>query len=128
MVISNTQDQFSFPFNNYSTTGYQGLANQANALPRAKSGFLMKVVKLQKRGSEKKGFAYYILLSGFPRYEVDVENAIRFGELLMPDEFKPKTETAIQTPSAADEIKKFKALLDSGAITQDAKKKKLLGL
>jgi hypothetical protein len=91
----------------------------------------MKVVKLQKRGSEKKGFAYYILLSGFPRYEVDVENAIRFGEIVVPDEFKPKSETATQTLSAADEIKKFKALLDSGAITQeeyDAKKKKLLGL
>jgi hypothetical protein len=118
-------------FNNYSTTGYQGLANQANALPRSKSGFLMKVVKLQKRGSGKKGFAYYILLSGFPRYEVDVENAIRFGEIVVPDEFKPKSETATQTLSAADEIKKFKALLDSGAITQeeyDAKKKKLLGL
>ncbi len=118
-------------FNNYSLTGYQGLANQANALPRAKSGFLMKVVKLQKRGNEKNGFAYYILLSGFPRYEVDVENAIKFGEIAVPDEFKPKTETANQTLSAADEIKKYKALLDSGAITQeeyDAKKKKLLGL
>jgi hypothetical protein len=35
------------------------------------------------------------------------------------------------TPSSADEIKKFKELLDGGAITQeeyDAKKKQLLGL
>jgi hypothetical protein len=91
----------------------------------------MKVAKLQKRGSEKKGFVYYVLLSGFVRYEVDVENAIKFGEIVVPDEFKPKLETANQTLSAADEIKKFKALLDSGAITQeeyDAKKKKLLGL
>ncbi len=63
-------------FNNYSLTGYQGLANQANALQRSKSGMLMKVVKLQKRGSEKNGFVY------------------KFGEIAVPDEFKPKTETA----------------------------------
>jgi hypothetical protein len=109
----------------------QGLANQENALSRGKSGSLMKVVKLQKRGSEKKGFIYYVLLSGFTRYEVDVENAIAVGEIVVADEFKPKTSLTAQQPSAADEIKKYKALLDSGAITRaeyDAKKKQLLGL
>lgn len=42
-----------------------------------------------------------------------------------------KTETTSQNVSAADEIKKFKQLLDDGIITQedfDAKKKQLLGL
>ncbi|MET3979010.1 hypothetical protein ABIB62_001579 [Mucilaginibacter sp. UYP25] len=118
-------------FSYYSTTGYQGLANQANALSRGKSGSLMKVAKLQKRGSEKKGFMYYVLLSGFTRYEVDVENAIAAGEIVVPDEYKSKNTIAAQPVSAADEIKKYKALLDAGAITQaefDAKKKQLLGL
>ena len=39
--------------------------------------------------------------------------------------------TVVQQTSAADEIKKFKELLDMGVITQeefDAKKKQLLGL
>ena len=43
----------------------------------------------------------------------------------------PQTTTVVQQTSAADEIKKFKELLDMGAITQeefDAKKKQLLGL
>ena len=46
----------------------------------------------------------------------------------------PQTTTVIQqtaAPSAADELKKFKELLDMGAISQeeyDAKKKQLLGL
>lgn len=91
----------------------------------------MKVAKLQQRGSEKKGFMYYVLLSGFIRYEVDVENAIAVGEIVVPDQFKPKSVAAAQQLSTADEIKKYKALLDSGAITQaeyDAKKKQLLGL
>ena len=50
------------------------------------------------------------------------------------DQLKSKTTPDVSTvaaPSSADEIKKFKELLDSGAITQeeyDAKKKQLLGL
>lgn len=43
----------------------------------------------------------------------------------------PQAATVVQQTSAADEIKKFKELLDSGVITQeefDAKKKQLLGL
>ncbi len=42
-----------------------------------------------------------------------------------------KSTTVVQQTSAADELKKFKELLDSGVITQeefDAKKKQLLGL
>ena len=42
-----------------------------------------------------------------------------------------KQPTVVQQTSAADELKKFKELLDSGVITQeefDAKKKHLLGL
>ncbi len=44
---------------------------------------------------------------------------------------KPQTVETSPTTSAADELKKFKELLDSGVITQeefDAKKKQLLGL
>ena len=43
----------------------------------------------------------------------------------------PKNGALIQPASAADELKKFKELLDMGVITQeefDAKKKLLLGL
>ena len=44
---------------------------------------------------------------------------------------KSNTATAIQTTSAAEELKKFKDLLDAGVISQeefDAKKKQLLGI
>jgi predicted Zn-dependent peptidase len=42
-----------------------------------------------------------------------------------------ETATTTVTPSSADELRKFKELLDSGIITQeefDTKKKQLLGL
>ena len=51
-----------------------------------------------------------------------IKNKIREGK-------NPKVATS--APSAADELKKFKDLLDSGIITQeefDEKKKQLLGL
>jgi hypothetical protein len=118
-------------FNYTSTTGYQGLANQANALPRNRSGSLLKVSKLQKRGSEKRGFTYYVLSTGMLKYEVDIENAIQAGEIVVPEEFKQKKAGTTPQLSVADEIKKYKSLLDAGAITQaeyDAKKKQLLGL
>ncbi|MBE6660954.1 MAG: SHOCT domain-containing protein [Ruminococcaceae bacterium] len=46
-------------------------------------------------------------------------------------ESAPAQQTTAQQSSPADELKKYKDLLDSGAITQeeyDAKKKELLGL
>jgi hypothetical protein len=118
-------------FNYSSTTGYQGLANQANALPRNRSGSLMKVSKLQKRGSEKRGYTYYVLSTGLLKYEIDIENAIQAGEIVVPQEYIKKAVGSTPPMSVADEIKKYKALLDAGAITQseyDAKKKQLLGL
>ena len=47
------------------------------------------------------------------------------------EEYKHQKAAPAAAPSAADEIKKFKELLDMGVITQeefDAKKKQLLGL
>ena len=55
-------------------------------------------------------------------------------DLLMERQYNPKPTTQIKQEiqqSNADELKKFKELLDSGIITQeefDAKKKQLLGL
>ena len=53
----------------------------------------------------------------------DINNAL--------DNSKSKYARGVSTTSAADELKKFKELLDMGAISQeefDAKKKQLLGL
>ena len=114
-----------------SSTGYQGLANQANSSPRSSSGLLMKVIKIQARGNKKRGYVNYLVLGGFKRFEVDVDNAIASGELVIPAEFRPKAARAASIISMADELKKYKDLLDSGAITQDeynAKKKQILGL
>ena len=120
----------------YSTTGYQGLANQANALQRSKSGLTYKVNRIEKRGKKKTGFVYYVVIAtGAGKYEIDIDNAISSGELVVPDEFKPKPKNAVtvvevkQQISVADELTKLKKLLDDGVLTKeeyDAQKKKLL--
>lgn len=105
----------------------RSLANDANAFPREKSGQNFKVIKLEKRGNEKRGYVMYLVLGGLVRYEVDIANAIEYGEILIPIEFR-KTNSKT---SSADELKKYKELFDSGAITKEeyeAKKKQLLGL
>ena len=64
--------------------------------------------------------------------ERDVVNSIIVDfDTVLQSVKTPKSGAVIQQTSAADELKKFKELLDMGVITQeefDAKKKQLLGL
>lgn len=110
------------------TGANQGDVNSANALPSRCSGLEFKVIRIDKRGTKKNGFVYYPIITSGLRYEVDIENAASCGEIILPDEFKIKPVMASQL-SKADEIKKLKELLDTGAITQeeyDVEKKRIL--
>ena len=67
---------------------------------------------------------------GEPERDI-VNNIIADFDNVLQSLKTPKSAAAIQQTSAADELKKFKELLDMGVITQeefDAKKKQLLGL
>ena len=120
-------------FKGYSAN--QSLANSANSFPRDQAGLYYRVNKIEARGNEKRGYVYYIKISkGMINYEVDIENAIRQGEVELPTEARkknnePTTEANINF-SIADELKKLKGLLDEGVLSQeefDLQKKKLLG-
>jgi len=108
-------------FNYYSTTGYQGLANQANSFRRSNSGLSFKVKKIMTRGSKKNGFVYYVKIgSGLINYEMDIENAIKSGEIIVPDEFLPKEKSQNQnSESKYDKLKKIKELKDSGVLSEE---------
>jgi hypothetical protein len=106
------------------------------SLPRTMAGHKGKVVKIVKRGNKKIGIDYEPLVTfGSGRYEIDVDNAIATGEIVVPDEFKPKSKTATtvvevkQQISVADELTKLKKLYDDSVLTKEeyeAQKKKLL--
>lgn len=105
------------------------------SLPRNVAGHKGKVVKIVTRGSKRSGYTYEPLISfGSGRYEIDVDNAIAAGEIVVPDEFKPKSKSTTvveikQQVSVADELSKLKKLLDDGVLTKEeyeTQKKKLL--
>ena len=76
------------------------------------------------------GHAFLLFLIGEPERDI-VNNIIADFDNVLQSLKTPKSAAAIQQTSAADELKKFKELLDMGVITQeefDAKKKQLLGL
>jgi hypothetical protein len=110
-------------FNYYSTTGYQGLANQANSFRRSNSGLTFKVKKIMTRGNKKNGYVYYAKIGqSLINYEMDVENAIKSGEIVVPEEFLPKTKNQIQEiikESKYDKLKKIKELKDSGVLSEE---------
>lgn len=119
-------------FNYTSTTGYNGLANQANSFKRSNSGLTFKVKKIMPRGNKRNGFVYYAKIgSGLMNYEIDIENAIRSGELIIPDEFLPKEKAQNQSSETKyDKLKKIKELKDSGVLSDEEfqkEKDKIMG-
>ncbi|MDN3691301.1 SHOCT domain-containing protein [Chryseobacterium tructae] len=108
-------------FNYTSTTGYQGLANQANSFKRSNSGLTFKVKKIMPRGSKRNGFVYYAKIgSGLMNYEIDLENAIKSGELIIPAEFLSKEKSQnLNSETKYDKLKKIKELKDSGVLSEE---------
>ena len=85
------------------------------------------------RGAEKYIFTVNVVNGFFGNYSLYIDDAIAICEVTPCTVTQPATKQAITVKkpvgSVADEIKKLKELLDSGALTQaefDAQKKKLL--
>lgn len=132
-----------FKFIRRNSTGFGTIMTMTNSnsynksqfsLPRNMAGHKGKVVKIVVRGNEKIGQTFEPLITfGSGRYEIDVDNAIISGEIIVPEEFRPKPKAAVielkQNVSIADEIIKLKKLFDDGILTKeeyDIQKKKLL--
>ena len=125
-------------FRTYSPNGLNTRGAAANnALPSNYSGLNIEVARIEKRGSQKRGYVYYAIVKvgNMIRYEMDVENAILKEEIIIPDEFKPlskKTQNVVEVKqqiSLADELTKLKKLQDDGVLTKEEyelQKKKLL--
>ncbi|MFX1707661.1 SHOCT domain-containing protein [Chitinophaga sp. CC14] len=108
---------------NYSNKRYAG-TNMA--------GKSTKVKSLIAYGNKKTGYTI-VARVGFGElvnYWIEIDNAVEGGELIPPAAYAKKEQSGTSTGgSVADELKKLKELLDSGALTQEeynAQKKKLL--
>jgi hypothetical protein len=90
------------------------------------AAILKSIRKMKVNGVDK--YLFSVNPGGPMRYTVFIDDAIDACEV-KPCKTTDTEKPAIGAGSIADEIKKLKALLDSGAITQaeyDAQKKKLL--
>ena len=116
----------------YGTSDNRSMANGYNSLSRQNAHHAFKVVRIDERGNKKHGFYYYPIINvGATRFQVDIDDAIASGEIVIPVEFKKQqTAAAVPQEDVYDKLTKLKKLLDDSAITQqeyDAQKKKLLG-
>lgn len=89
------------------------------------------IKRIREYGNNKRGNTSYLIIgAGLMNFWIDIEGAIEFDEIVIPDEFKTKKTSQPQTiVSVADELTKLKKLLDDGVLTKeefDAQKKKLL--
>lgn len=120
-----------------SILGTEGTGNdQLNGLNSLKAGEANKgiIKRFDMEGTTKGGFTGIAVVGiGFTtRYYVELEDALDGGEIIAPAQYRnnPQAEGENKEISLSDKLKKWKDLLDSGAITQDeynVQKKKLLG-
>lgn len=93
---------------------------------------MVRIKELFPYGTNKTGFLVFakIGVNDVGNYWIELDNAIDAGEVLPPKEYRKETSATQQkTVSVADELLKFKQLLDAGAINQseyDIQKKRLL--
>ena len=86
----------------------EGLANSANSLPRAASGHNLEIVRIEKRGSKRLGYVYYLILNyGIVRYETDIANALASDEVV-GIKASNKSLTTNNGLGVADELSKLK--------------------
>jgi len=115
-----------------ATTDNNSYNKDQFSMPRTYAGHKGETVKIVERGSKKTGYVWEPLISmemGV-RYEIDLDNAIATGEIVVPEEFRPKSKTATAAPvSVADELAKLNKLYKDSILTKeeyDTQKKKLL--
>lgn len=129
---SNPNHSYSFIYESYSN--FFGSSDDKRIY--LKTGQTNKAIikRFKLFGNKKIGFTCVAIVSvGLTsRYFVDIENAITYHEVMSPEQLNSMTAAPVlnQDDAVINQIKKWKGLLDDGAITQeeyDRKKKELLG-
>ena len=117
----------------FRTVGSNNAVNaNNNSLSKDWRGYKKQIIRFDVIGRDATGYRTFAIIAAGPiRYAVDLDAAIEKGEIVVPEQYRPKTSSAnvIQQTSSADEILKYKKLMDDGIITKEEfeeKKKKLL--
>lgn len=109
----------------YNTNGTNWGVQDANSMSSQYNGLKGKVIKIEERGNKRTGKKWYAVIGvgETRRYQVDIENALIAGEIIVEDNKLGKKQsiatTETKTVSKADELIKLKSLKDEGLITED---------
>lgn len=110
-------------FNKLSTNAPGSLLSDKSAIAES-----FKIIRIERRGEKSIGYRYYLMIGdNSVKYEVDIENALRFGEVVSPNRVTPEKQEGMI--SKADELMKLKKLYDDGVLTEaefQAEKSKIL--
>lgn len=110
-------------FRGSNTGGTQYGVQQANALPNKYADLKAKVIDFQERGNKRTGYKIFVIVGvgDVRRYQIDLDSALQFGEIIVEGYVNPKKEVKTQsgTSSIADEIKKLNELKESGILTEE---------
>ncbi|QES88817.1 SHOCT domain-containing protein [Rhizosphaericola mali] len=103
-----------------SATSDQTYNRNQSELNKNASGSIAIVKKIVKRQSIYKPI---VSIKGRgTSWEIDLESAIESGEVVVPDEYKPKKVLNVKVEGAtdlADQLKKLKDLKDQGILSED---------
>ena len=106
-----------------NTGGTNYGVQEMNAMSSQYNDLKGKIIRFEERGNRRTGKKWYAVIGvgEARRYQVDIENAITSGEIVIPGvSYSNKSEAvAPKTTSVADELLKLKSLLDQGLITED---------
>jgi len=109
-------------FRGTNTGGTHYGVQQANALPNKYADLKAKVVDFQERGNKRTGYKMFVIIGvgDVRRYQIDLDSALQFGEIIVDGYINPKKEIKSESSSSlADEIKKLNELKESRIITEE---------
>lgn len=109
----------------YNTNGTNWGVQDANAMSSNYNDLKGKVIRIEERGNKRTGKKWYAVIGvgETRRYQVDIENALISGEIIVDGSTLGKKQSSgsieTKTVSKADEILKLKSLKEEGLITED---------
>src|SRR5690554_1134687 len=108
-----------------NTGGTNWGVQDANAMSSQYNDLKGKVIRIEERGNRRTGKKWYAVIGvgEARRYQVDIENALISGEIIVEGNSLGQNESDApvenKTVSKADELLKLKSLLDEGLITEE---------
>lgn len=126
--------RFAFVYESLTSFTSPNSPGTRNYLSSNMSGQRVLVKELFQYGTKRTGYTMIakVGVGSIVNYWIEIDNAVEAGELSPPTKFirtVASPTTSGNSSSVADELKKWKDLLDAGAITKeeyDSQKRKLL--